>query len=140
MIIVGGGYIANEFAGIFNEFGSEVTIVNRSDQLLRGYDESLRDRLMQISVMKGIQFRFHAQITAISKNEDGSLHVALDGCQDMDVDCVMYATGRVPNTAGLGLDAAGSKPMRRARSRSISIRRPAWRISTRSVTLPTGSS
>jgi glutathione reductase (NADPH) len=107
MIIVGGGYIANEFAGIFNEFGSEVTIVNRSDQLLRGYDSSLRDRLIQISLTKGIQFRFNAQITAIAKREDGSLDVALDGCSDMNVDCVMYATGRVPNVKGLGLENAG---------------------------------
>ena len=61
ILIAGGGYIANEFAGIFNEFGSQVTIINRSDKLLRGYDEHLRDRLLQISLMKGIQFRFNAE-------------------------------------------------------------------------------
>src|SRR3546814_18475380 len=57
VLIAGAGYIANEFAGIFNEFGAKVTIINRSDQLLRGYDESVRDRLLQISTAKGIEFR-----------------------------------------------------------------------------------
>src|SRR3546814_15427217 len=58
IVIAGGGYIANEFAGIFNEFGSKVTIVNRGDAILRGYDEQIRDRLLQISMTKGIEFRF----------------------------------------------------------------------------------
>ena len=107
IMIAGGGYIANEFAGIFNEFGSKVCIVNRSDQLLRGYDEALRDRLLKVSVMKGIQFNFNTTFKSISKNEDGSLHVELDGADDMDVDVVMFATGRVPNTAGLGLEKVG---------------------------------
>ena len=107
VIIAGAGYIANEFAGIFNQFGSKVTIVNRSDQLLRGYDQSLRDRLLQISLTKGIEFKFNAQFQRISKNDDGSLHVELSANEAMDVDCVMYATGRVPNTEGLGLDTIG---------------------------------
>ena len=107
VIIAGGGYIANEFAGIFNEFGSKVCIVNRSDQLLRGYDESLRDRLLQISLMKGIDFHFNTTFKSISKNDDGSLHVELDGADDMEVDLVMFATGRKPNIDGLGLDAVG---------------------------------
>ncbi len=59
ILIAGGGYIANEFAGIFNAFGSKVTIANRSDTILRGYDESVRDRLLQISLTKGIEFCFH---------------------------------------------------------------------------------
>ncbi len=107
VMIAGGGYIANEFAGIFNEFGSRVCIVNRSDQLLRGYDESLRDRLLQISLMKRIQFHFNTTFKAITKNDDGSLHVELNGSDDLDVDCVMFATGRVPNIDGLGLDKVG---------------------------------
>src|SRR5262249_17134637 len=57
VLIAGAGYIANEFAGIFNEFGSKVTLINRTDVILRGYDESIRDRLLQISMMKGIDFR-----------------------------------------------------------------------------------
>lgn len=107
VIIAGGGYIANEFAGIFNEFGAKVCLVNRGDQLLRGYDEALRDRLLQISLMKGIDFHFNTTFKSIRKNDDGSLHVELDGAEDMDVDLVLFATGRVPNTEGLGLDAAG---------------------------------
>ena len=107
ILIAGGGYIANEFAGIFNEFDCKVTLVNRSDTLLRGYDAALRDRLLQISMMKGIDFRFHAQIEEITKNEDGSLHVTMSGHDPMDVDCVMFATGRIPNIEGLGLDAVG---------------------------------
>ncbi|MGN6496654.1 MAG: glutathione-disulfide reductase [Tsuneonella sp.] len=107
VLIAGGGYIANEFAGIFNEFGSKVTIINRSDQLLRGYDESLRDRLLTISIMKGIDFRFNANFRGIEKTEGGCLKVSMTNYEDLVVDCVMFATGRVPNTEGLGLEAAG---------------------------------
>ncbi|WP_299307427.1 glutathione-disulfide reductase [uncultured Croceicoccus sp.] len=107
MLIAGAGYIANEFAGIFHQFGSKVTLINRSDQLLRGYDESLRDRLLQISLMKGIEFRFNADFRGIEKNDDGSLRVSMTNHDDIDVDCVLFATGRLPNTKGLGLEAAG---------------------------------
>jgi glutathione reductase (NADPH) len=104
ILIAGGGYIANEFAGIFNEFGTQVTIINRSDKLLRGYDEQLRDRLLQISLMKGIQFRFNAEFRGIEKLESGALKVSMTGHDDLEVDCVMFATGRVPNSEGLGLE------------------------------------
>ena len=107
ILIAGAGYIANEFAGIFNEFGAKVTLINRSDQLLRGYDESMRDRLLQISIMKGIDFRFNAEFREISRNADGSLTVAMTNHEDLEVDCVMFATGRIPNTAGLGLESIG---------------------------------
>jgi len=107
ILIAGAGYIANEFAGIFNEFGSKVTLINRSDQLLRGYDESMRDRLLQISITKGIDFRFNASFRGITKNEDGSLRVSMTNHEDLDVDCVLFATGRLPNTEGLGLENAG---------------------------------
>jgi glutathione reductase (NADPH) len=107
ILIAGGGYIANEFAGIFNEFGSKVTIINRSDKLLRGYDESLRDRLLQISITKGIDFRFNAEFRGIEQIEDGCLKVSMTNHEDLVVDCVMFATGRVPNTEGLGLESAG---------------------------------
>jgi glutathione reductase (NADPH) len=107
MLISGAGYIANEFAGIFNEFGTRVTLINRSDQLLRGYDESMRDRLLQISTMKGIVFRFNAEFRGIHKNEDGSLRVSMTNHDDLEVDCVLFASGRLPNTEGLGLEAVG---------------------------------
>ena len=107
IVIAGGGYIANEFAGIFDQFGSHVTLVNRTDIILRHYDQQIVDRLMQISVRKGIDFKFHATIEKIEKREDGSLHVTMTGCDDIEADQVLFATGRKPNTSGLGLDAAG---------------------------------
>ena len=107
ILIAGGGYIANEFAGIFNEFGTKVTIMNRSDTLLRGYEEALRDRLLQISITKGIDFKFNTTFQSIEKRGDGTLHVELNGSDPIDVDCVMFATGRVPNTRGLGLEGVG---------------------------------
>ncbi len=107
VIIAGGGYIANEFAGIFNSFGSQVTLINRSDQILRGYDEQIRDRLLQISMAKGIQFRFNCPFEKIEKNADGSLVVHVTGADPIETDLVLFATGRAPNVAGLGLAEAG---------------------------------
>jgi glutathione reductase (NADPH) len=107
ILIAGGGYIANEFAGIFNELGAKVTIINRSDQLLRGYDESMRDRLLQISLIKGIDFRFNANFQKIEKRADGTLLVSMTNHDDMEVDCVLFATGRVPNSGQLGLADVG---------------------------------
>ena len=107
IVIVGGGYIANEFAGIFHQLGSHVTIVNRSSTLLRGYDESIRDRLLQISTVKGINFRFNAQMERIEKDENGSLHVHFKDGDPVSCDVLMFATGRTPNLDGLGLDSAG---------------------------------
>ncbi len=107
IVIAGGGYIANEFAGIFNEFGSKVTIVNRGDAILRGYDEQIRDRLLQISMTKGIEFRFNAPFQSIEKQADGSLLVHLENCEPIPADAVLVATGRVPNTRGLGLEEVG---------------------------------
>ncbi|ANU07034.1 glutathione-disulfide reductase [Paraurantiacibacter namhicola] len=107
ILIAGGGYIANEFAGIFNQFGTKVTIINRTETILRQYDHSLRDRLMQISILKGIDFRFRAEFRGIEKTKDGCLRVSMTNHDDLEVDCVMFATGRVPHTEGLGLDKAG---------------------------------
>src|SRR5205085_8893347 len=70
IVIAGGGYIANEFAGIFHQFGSHVTLVNRSDVILRGYDQQIVDRLLQISLRKGIDFRFNSTIDKIERGED----------------------------------------------------------------------
>ena len=107
IIIAGGGYIANEFAGIFHQFGSHVTLVNRTDVLLRGYDQQVVDRLIQISIRKGIDFKFHATIDAIQKREDCNLHVRMTGCDDVETDQVLFAVGRRPNVEGLGCEAAG---------------------------------
>jgi glutathione reductase (NADPH) len=109
ILIAGAGYIANEFAGIFHQFGAHVTLINRTDVILRGYDEQIRDRLLQISMMKGLEFRFHADFQGIEKMDDGCLKVSMSGHEPAIVDCVMFATGRDPNTAGLGLETAGVK-------------------------------
>ena len=107
VVIAGAGYIANEFAGIFHQLGSKVTLVNRSDVILRGYDETVRDRLLQISIVKGIEFRFNAAFVKAVKKKDGSLTVHLTGCDPIDTDVLVFATGRRPNTEGLGLESAG---------------------------------
>ncbi|HEX7821523.1 MAG TPA: glutathione-disulfide reductase [Sphingobium sp.] len=108
ILIAGGGYIANEFAGIFHEFGSHVTVVNRSDAILRGYDEQLRDRLLQISMSKGIVFRFNAPFERIEKLADGSLRAHLKGAAEpIDCDQILFAMGRTPHVTGLGLENAG---------------------------------
>ena len=107
ILIAGAGYIANEFAGIFHQLGAHVILINRTDVILRGYDEQIRDRLLQISMMKGIEFRFHAAFEGIKKEKDGSLTVSMSGHEPVNVDCVMFATGRDPNTKGLGLESAG---------------------------------
>jgi glutathione reductase (NADPH) len=106
ILIAGGGYIANEFAGIFNELGSKVTLVNRSDQILRSYDAQIRDRLMQISMAKGIQFLFNVPLHRIERRTDGVLDVHL-GDTRVECEAMMCAVGRVPNTEQLGLDSAG---------------------------------
>jgi glutathione reductase (NADPH) len=107
IVIAGGGYIANEFAGIFHQFGSHVTLVNRSDVILRGYDQQIVDRLLQISIRKGIEFRFNSTIEKIERNEKGTLHISMAGCDDLEADQMLFAVGRTPNTTGLGLAEAG---------------------------------
>ncbi|KQM98828.1 glutathione-disulfide reductase [Sphingomonas sp. Leaf25] len=107
ILIAGAGYIANEFAGVFHQLGAHVILINRSDVILRGYDESIRDRLLQISMTKGIEFRFHAEFEGIEKGDDGCLTVRMSNHEPVTVDMVMFATGRTPNTDGLGLESAG---------------------------------
>lgn len=107
IVIVGGGYIANEFAGIFHQFGSHVTMVNRGSDLLRGYDAQIRDRLLQISMTKGINFRFNAKMDRIEKNDDGTLCVHFKDGDPVAADVVLFATGRKPHVDGLGLETAG---------------------------------
>ena len=107
ILIAGAGYIANEFAGIFHELGAHVILINRTKEILRGYDLSIRDRLLQISMMKGIEFRFDATFQGIEKSDDGCYTVSMSGHEPVTVDCVMFATGRAPNTRELGLESAG---------------------------------
>jgi len=108
IVIAGGGYIANEFAGIFHEFGAQVTLVNRTDVILRQYEAQIRDRLLAISMAKGIAFKMHAAIRQIDRQEDGSLLVSFeDDSAPLETDMVLFATGRRPLTDGLGLESAG---------------------------------
>jgi glutathione reductase (NADPH) len=100
ILIAGGGYIANEF-------GTQVTLVNRTDVILRHYDQQIVDRLIQISLRKGIDFKFNATIDRIERRDDGMLHICMTGCDDIDADQLLFATGRKPNTANLGLEEAG---------------------------------
>ena len=110
IVIAGGGYIANEFAGIFNQFGTKVTLLLRGDTLLRGYDHSLRERLHLISTVKGINFRFNAPFERIEKDAKGQLSIHIsDGGEALEADMLLYAIGRPPNTEGLGLNIAGVK-------------------------------
>ncbi len=104
IIVAGGGYIANEFAGIFHALGSRVTVVNRSDVLLRGYDQTLVDRLVHISMAKGINFRFSCPFEKIEKNDEGCFTVHLKGVEPEKADVVLVATGRRPNSDGIGLE------------------------------------
>ena len=106
VIVVGGGYIAVEFAGIFNGLGSQVVQLYRGEQILRGFDDDVRDHLAGEIVKKGIDLRIGTNVTAIEKTGAGLVATLTDG-STLTADTIMYATGRRPNTPGLGLEAAG---------------------------------
>ncbi|WP_262689694.1 glutathione-disulfide reductase [Kordiimonas aestuarii] len=106
VVIVGGGYIAVEFAGIFHGMGSDVTLLYRGEQIMRGFDDDLRDRLADEMRRKGIETRVGTNVTRIEKR-DGNVRLTLTDGSEVEADTVMYATGRVPNTRGLGLEDAG---------------------------------
>jgi len=106
MVIVGGGYIAVEFAGIFAALGVEVTEVIRAEAILRGFDHDIRVNLTDEMQKRGIEVLSETVIRSIEKNgEVYTLRCA--GNEVIETDLVMYATGRTPNTAGLGLAEAG---------------------------------
>ncbi|MFV1851016.1 MAG: glutathione-disulfide reductase [Thalassospira sp.] len=107
VVVVGGGYIAVEFAGIFAGLGSQVTQLYRSEQILRGFDNDIRNHLAEEIVKKGIDLRVKTNVTAIEKLSDGNLSLTLTDGSTMEADQVMFATGRAPNTSGLGLENAG---------------------------------
>lgn len=107
VVIQGAGYIAMEFAGIFNALGAQVTVVNRTDVILRGYDESLRDRLLQITMARGIEYKFNCPLTHVEQQDDGRLAVTVGKHDPFPADVVLIATGRRPNTVNLGLESAG---------------------------------
>jgi glutathione reductase (NADPH) len=106
LLVVGGGYIACEFASIFNGLGSRVTQLYRGPQVLRGFDDDVRAFLAAEMVKKGVDLRLNAQVAAIEPDSAG-LRVHLAGGGDVRVDAVLCAIGRVPRVDGLGLEAAG---------------------------------
>ena len=106
--IVGGGYIAVEFAGIFNGLGRETSLLYRGKEILRGFDGDVRKILHEEMEKKGVQIHTKTQVEAIEKTDDG-LRLRLGGGGTLETDLVLYATGRRPNTDGLGLDALGVK-------------------------------
>ncbi len=108
IVIVGGGYIAVEFAGIFNAFGAEVTVIIRGENILRGFDQSMRDALRDEMQKKGITVLSGCQVKSIEK-ADGGFSLRLDQVDMLETDLVMYATGRAPNSKGIGLEEAGVK-------------------------------
>ena len=104
--IIGGGYIAVEFAGIFNGLGARVTEIIRAPQILRGFDDDVRDALAQEMENKGIDIRRRTEVEEIVK-DGGAFSLKLKGGGTIAADVVMYATGRAPNTARMGLEEAG---------------------------------
>jgi glutathione reductase (NADPH) len=108
-IVVGGGYIAVEFASIFNGLGVDTTLAYRRKRLLRGFDAELGERLGEEMTHKGVKIRYGAEPTAIARQAGGALEVTCGDGSRQEVDLVLFATGRRPNTANLGLEAAGVK-------------------------------
>ena len=106
VVVVGGGYIAVEFAGIFRGLGAQVTQLYRGPLFLRGFDEDVRVTLAEEMTKKGIELHFNANIAGIEK-ADGALRATLEDGMTIDADCVMYATGRAPLTANIGLENVG---------------------------------
>jgi len=108
VLVVGGGYIAVEFAGIFRGLGSAVTLSYRGGRILRGFDEDVRVHVQEEMAKKGVRFALRSVVSAIERGPDGTLTVRFaDGLAPIEVDAVMYATGRLPSTSSLGLKEIG---------------------------------
>lgn len=106
LLVVGGGYIASEFASIFNGLGSHVIQLYRGEKILRGFDEDIRDFLTQEMLKHGVDLRVNNDVVRLEKVASGILATLKDG-SSVEVDQVLYATGRTPKTAGLGLEQVG---------------------------------
>lgn len=106
ILVVGGGYIAVEFAGVFSGLGSEVTLLHRGEKLLRGFDEDVRDALAEAYAKRGIRLALGKTLSRLDKTGGGIAATLSDGSV-LTVDQVLVATGRRPNTQGLGLERAG---------------------------------
>lgn len=106
VVVQGAGYIALELACVLRLLGAEVSVVLRGTQILRGFDDELRTHLATELAATGLQFLYGRQVSAIARHARG-LQVTLDDGQTLDADCVLRAVGRAPNSAELGLEAAG---------------------------------
>ena len=106
-IVVGGGYIAVEFASIFSGLGVRTTLVYRGKRVLRGFDADLGTRLAAEMAKKGVTIKFESDIAALEKSADGTLAVTFRDGSHGEAGAVMFATGRIPNTKNLGLEQAG---------------------------------
>ena len=109
VLVVGGGYIAVEFAGIFQGLGAETTLLYRGDLFLRGFDGSVRKHLQEELTKRGMNLQFNADIERIDKQSDGSLKATLKDGRELHADCIFYATGRRPMLDNLGLENTGVK-------------------------------
>ena len=106
VLIIGGGYIAVEFAGIYAGLGAQVTLAYRGELFLRGFDAGIRRFVADEIGSKGVQLWFDARIGSVERGRRG-LHCAFEDGRSLDVDLVMVATGRAPVSGGVGLEAAG---------------------------------
>ncbi|PKO66761.1 MAG: glutathione-disulfide reductase [Betaproteobacteria bacterium HGW-Betaproteobacteria-16] len=106
LLVVGGGYIASEFASIFTGLGAKVTQLYRGEQILRGFDDEIRHFVAAEMIKHGVDLRLNADVVDIHKTDDG-LRVECEGGGIIMADTVLYATGRVPNVKDLGLEAVG---------------------------------
>jgi glutathione reductase (NADPH) len=106
VMIVGGGYIAVEFAGIFKGLGSRTVLVHRGDEILRGFDREVRERMRHELQKRGIDVHLKTHVVSIRRQNDRKLVRLSDGTEQ-EVDEVMFAVGRRPNTSGLGLEHCG---------------------------------
>src|SRR5882672_10056891 len=108
ILMVGGGYVAVEFAGIFHGLGSEVTLSYRGEQILRGFDDDVRKHLHDEMAKKGVRLLLKNEVSRIDRRSNGTLEASTSGGK-IECDAVMVATGRKPNTAHLGLTEVGMK-------------------------------
>ncbi|MFJ4143066.1 glutathione-disulfide reductase [Pseudomonas sp. NPDC089734] len=109
IVVVGGGYIAVEFASIFNGLGADTSLLYRGELFLRGFDGGVRTHLHEELVKRGMNVRFNSDIARIEKQADGSLLLSLKDGSTLETDCVFYATGRRPMLDNLGLETVDVK-------------------------------